>query len=313
MSLLSFLSELLHPHLTDVVLNTSCLACLFFVAVTVSSQFWKETIAGEWLNSIQQPVQAEFPHYTLCCFRAINVVVSHADRYCHYICLPTRYDWSTLFILIIILTTTATTTIMFTALPLPPYFLFLLALSLLQRTWWEVYMSSYAWSVCTETKYTYIHIRTHTRARRYTNRKFPTVFLKRDSFKGNGNESCQSQDAAHTGLSERIVPYRTERTFLQLKMVSMRSEKQIILCSPPRLSEVSPMFPFGTVAMLVWLTMALSTFQGRSSSASSFQPSRLQAIDGVMSLALCPQVVSQAPQHFRPSETQATCGGCFAR
>ena len=36
-----------------------------------------------------------------------------------------------------------------------------------------------------------------------------------------------------------------------------------------------------------------SSFQGRSSSA----PSLLQAIDGVMSLALCPQVVSQASQH----------------
>ena len=46
-------------------------------------------------------------------------------------------------------------------------------------------------------------------------------------------------------------------------------------------------------------------FQGRSSSASSFLASLLQAIDGVMSLALCPQVVSQAPQHFRSSETQA--------
>ena len=32
------------------------------------------------------------------------------------------------------------------------------------------------------------------------------------------------------------------------------------------------------------------------------------------SLAFCPQVVSQAaPQHFRPSEKQATCEGCFAR
>ena len=28
----------------------------------------------------------------------------------------------------------------------------------------------------------------------------------------------------------------------------------------------------------------------------------LQAIDGLMSLALCLQVVSQAPQHFRSSE-----------
>ena len=36
----------------------------------------------------------------------------------------------------------------------------------------------------------------------------------------------------------------------------------------------------------------LSSFQGRSSSASSFHASLLQAIDGVMSLAMCPQVVS---------------------
>ena len=39
----------------------------------------------------------------------------------------------------------------------------------------------------------------------------------------------------------------------------------------------------------------LSSFQGRSSSTSSFNASLLQAIDGVMSLVLYPQVVSQAP------------------
>ena len=39
----------------------------------------------------------------------------------------------------------------------------------------------------------------------------------------------------------------------------------------------------------------------------------LQAIDGVMPLALCPHVVSQASQHSRSSEKQATRGGCFAR
>jgi len=46
----------------------------------------------------------------------------------------------------------------------------------------------------------------------------------------------------------------------------------------------------------------------RSSSASSFRASLLQAIDGgVMSLAaLCPQVVSQAPQHFRSSGRDAS-------
>ena len=35
----------------------------------------------------------------------------------------------------------------------------------------------------------------------------------------------------------------------------------------------------------------LSSFQGRSSGVSSFNASLLQAVDGVVSLALCPQVV----------------------
>ena len=56
-----------------------------------------------------------------------------------------------------------------------------------------------------------------------------------------------------------------------------------------------------------------SSFQGRLASTSSFNTFLLQAINGVMSLALCPQVVSQAPQHFRSSEKKATCEGCFAR
>ena len=34
--------------------------------------------------------------------------------------------------------------------------------------------------------------------------------------------------------------------------------------------------------------------------------------DGVMSLALCPQVVSQAPQHIRSSETYVIRDGCLA-
>ena len=57
-----------------------------------------------------------------------------------------------------------------------------------------------------------------------------------------------------------------------------------------------------------------SSSQGRSLSGLPFlRLSLLQATDGVTSLALCPQVVSQAPQHFRSSETQSACGGCFAR
>ena len=45
----------------------------------------------------------------------------------------------------------------------------------------------------------------------------------------------------------------------------------------------------------------------------SFNASLLQAIDGVMSLGLCPLVVPQVSQHFRSSEKQATCERCFAR
>ena len=45
------------------------------------------------------------------------------------------------------------------------------------------------------------------------------------------------------------------------------------------------------------------------SSTSPFDASLLQAIDDVMSLALYPQVISLAPQHFRTSETQVTCDG----
>ena len=41
--------------------------------------------------------------------------------------------------------------------------------------------------------------------------------------------------------------------------------------------------------------------------------SLLQAIDGVVCLALCPQEASRASQHFRSFKKQDTCEGCFAR
>ena len=66
---------------------------------------------------------------------------------------------------------------------------------------------------------------------------------------------------------------------VQFKMVSMCSEKPI--CTSPSLLEVFPL-------PLKWFQCLiddgpLSSFQERSSSASSFQASLLQAIDGVMS------------------------------
>ena len=59
---------------------------------------------------------------------------------------------------------------------------------------------------------------------------------------------------------------------------------------------------FETVPMSMGDDGPRSSFQGRSSSTSSFHASLLQATDGVMLLALCPQVLSTA-----------TCDGCFAR
>ena len=91
----------------------------------------------------------------------------------------------------------------------------------------------------------------------------------------------------------------------------MRSKKPI--CAPPSLSEISPTLPLKRFQCSSDEDGPLSSFQGRSSNASSFNASLLQAIDGVMSLALCAQVVSQASQYFRSSMKQATCEVCFAR
>ena len=74
-----------------------------------------------------------------------------------------------------------------------------------------------------------------------------------------------------------------------------------------------PNVAFETVPVYVCTSDGPLVLSGRSSSASSFHASLLQAISGVMSLALCPQVVSQASQHFRSFEKQTTCEGCFAR
>ena len=79
---------------------------------------------------------------------------------------------------------------------------------------------------------------------------------------------------------------------------------------------VFPSISFETVPVFVCLTMTLSlsllSFQGRSSSASSFHGYLLQAIDGVMSLVLCQQTMTRAHPHFRSPEKQATGEGCFA-
>ena len=97
-----------------------------------------------------------------------------------------------------------------------------------------------------------------------------------------------------------VVPLRSA-VFLTfcvtcLDLVSVQFSSRWYLCarkSPYALHPVSEVSP----------TLPLKQFQC-SSGASSFHASLLQAIDGVMSLALCPQVVSQASQHFRSSENK---------
>ena len=67
-----------------------------------------------------------------------------------------------------------------------------------------------------------------------------------------------------------------------------------------------PNIAFKTVAMFVWLMMALSCPFKEDYPHLPFPGDQLCDI-----LALCLQVVSQAPQHLT-TETQVTCEGCFA-
>ena len=95
-------------------------------------------------------------------------------------------------------------------------------------------------------------------------------------------------------------------------MVSLHSKKP--RCTPPCLSEVPPNVAFETGQVFVCLTLALSRPFKEDRlmlPLPTHIPSRQSMV--LMSVVLCPQVVSQAPQHFRPSEKQGTCEGCFAR
>ena len=76
---------------------------------------------------------------------------------------------------------------------------------------------------------------------------------------------------------------------VQFKMISMRSKKPMIMCST--LSQKFPQHCLNDYGPLL-------SYQGRSSSTSSFHTSLLQVINGVMSLALCSKIVSQVPQQL---------------
>ena len=120
---------------------------------------------------------------------------------------------------------------------------------------------------------------------------------------------CQTASAVAESYGARYTfGYLNASMSVQFKMVSMCREKPIYAL--PRLPDVSPTLPLKQFQCLID-DGPLSSFEGRSSNAFSFHASLLQAIDGVISVALRPQVMSQAPQYFRSSEKHPTCESCF--
>ena len=82
------------------------------------------------------------------------------------------------------------------------------------------------------------------------------------------------------------------RTVQNVKWYQCAKKKPIKVCAPPCLSDVSPTLPLKQSQCHLIDSGPLLFFQGRLSTSSSFHISLLQAVRGVMSLALCPQVVS---------------------
>ena len=76
------------------------------------------------------------------------------------------------------------------------------------------------------------------------------------------------------------------------------------MCAPSCLRSF-PNIAFETVTMFVWLTAALTHPSRKIIKHFLFLRCFYSRHDGVIFLALCLQVVSQAPEHFRPSKTQA--------
>ena len=96
----------------------------------------------------------------------------------------------------------------------------------------------------------------------------------------------------------------------------MRSEKPI--CTQPRLIDDDPLSSFQVSKLVFYAQSTGSVISGRCPfkedrlTLLSLHASLLQAFDGVMSFASCPQVVSQAPQHFKSSEMQASYVTAFS-
>ena len=80
--------------------------------------------------------------------------------------------------------------------------------------------------------------------------------------------------------------------------------------APTCLTEVYQTLP---LKRFIWLTVALSQSHAHPFKEDHQVLPLSTPLSSRWSVVWCPQVVPQAPQHFRSSEMQATCDGCFAQ
>ena len=85
----------------------------------------------------------------------------------------------------------------------------------------------------------------------------------------------------------------------------MHPEKPMYTATPSLRSFLN--IAFETVPKFIWLTKVHSCSFKEDRRALPLSTPLLQAIDSVMSLALCLQLASRAPQHFRSCKTPAIC------
>ena len=105
------------------------------------------------------------------------------------------------------------------------------------------------------------------------------------------------------GLTSRRSHSVTAITTLHVTLNSIRYLRSArkLTATPPRLSDVSANLAVG---QLLPIAPSLPSTK-QCFKRPAFHPFLLQATDGtMMPLALCPRLVSQAPQHFRSSETR---------
>ena len=128
---------------------------------------------------------------------------------------------------------------------------------------------------------------------------------------GSGRRMGEGGVLQTTGPCSSSVIVTTSRSSVQLKIVSRSTQK----CSHTlhiTYQKFSQCCLWNSSNVCLTDNRPLFSFRRKSSSASSFHASLFHAMDDVMLLDMCLQVLSQAPQYLRFSETQTTSDGCFA-